>query len=100
MVRYQNQIVRFLDGSEQRYRDAAGPLHEWEIPLAQLDEAEMAAFSAFLDANQGAFASFSFTDPWDSTAYPNCSLAADELGVTAAAEMNGSTRLTVRENRG
>ncbi len=97
-VRYQNQELRFLDGTEQRYRDCGGPLHQWEIRLALLDEAEMAAFAAFLEDNQGAFATFSFTDPWDGTVYPNCSLA-DELVLTASGEMDGSTSIVVVENR-
>jgi hypothetical protein len=98
-VSYQNQALRFLDGTEQRYRDSAGPLHRWEIRLSELDEGEMAALEAFLIANQGSFATFSFTDPWDGTVYPNCSLASDELDLTAAGEMLGSTNLTVVENR-
>jgi len=98
-VRYQNQAVRFLDGTEQRYRDCGGPLHQWEIRLALLDEGEMAALAEFLEDNQGAFATFSFTDPWDGTVYPNCRLASDELVLTAAGEMDASTSFVVMENR-
>jgi hypothetical protein len=99
-LRFQNQALRFLDGTEQRYRDAAGPLHRWQISLSQLDEGEMAALDAFFAANQGAFGSFAFTDPWDGTVYPNCSLASDELDARSVAEMSGATSLTVMENRG
>ncbi len=99
-VRYQNQVLRFVDGTEQRYRDSAGPLHQWEIRLAALDESETAAIAAFLETNEGAFGSFAFTDPWDGTVYPDCSLASDELAVTASGEMTGATRLVVMENRG
>jgi hypothetical protein len=98
-VRYQNQVLRFVDGTEQRYRDCDAPLHQWEIRLAQLDEAEMAALAGFFETAQGAFASFAFTDPWDGTVYPDCSLAADDLALTAAGEMSGSTSLVVMENR-
>ena len=98
-VRYQNQVLRFVDGREQRYRDCASPLHQWEIRLSQLDEAEMAALAAFLETSEGAFASFAFTDPWDGTVYPNCSLASDDLALTAAGEMSGATSLVVMENR-
>lgn len=100
VLRFQNQKLRFLDGTEQRYRDAAGPLHRWQISLTQLDEGELAALEAFFAANQGAFAGFAFTDPWDGTVYPNCSLASDELDLTSLAEMNGTASLTVVENRG
>ena len=95
----QNQALWFVDGTEQRYRDCAGPLHRWEIRLSELDEAETAALETFLAANQGAFATFSFTDPWDGKVYPDCSLASDEMQLTSAGEMLGSTRLTVVENR-
>ena len=99
-VRFQNQTLRFVDGTEQRYRDAGSPLHQWEIQLSQLDEGEMAALEEFFAANQGAFGNFSFTDPWDAQVYPNCSLHADTLALAAVGEMRGSTSLTVVENRG
>jgi hypothetical protein len=99
-VRYQNQALRFLDGTEQRYQDCAGPLHGWEIPLSQLDEGEVAAIEQFFEDNQGAFGNFAFTDPWDGTMYPSCSLEADTLQTTASEEMDGATVLRVVENRG
>ena len=98
--RYQNQALRFLEGVEQRYRDSAGPLHRWEIRLAALDESEMAAIEQFFADNQGRFGSFAFTDPWDGTVHPDCSLASDELDMTWQAEMRSTTSLTVVENRG
>jgi hypothetical protein len=98
--RYQNQVLRFVEGVEQRYRDSAGPLHRWEIRLQALDESEMAALEQFFFDNQGRFGNFAFTDPWDGTQYANCSLATDELDLTAMAEMQGKTALTVIENRG
>ena len=100
VLRFQNQRLRFLDGTEQRYRDSAGPLHRWEIRLNQLDEGEMAAIETFFAMNQGGFASFSFTDPWDGTVYANCRIVTDGLDLTAVAEMSGGTSLTVMENRG
>jgi hypothetical protein len=98
--RFHNRAMRFVDGVEQRYRDSAGPLHRWELRLDALDESEMAALEQFFADNQGCFGSFAFTDPWDGTEYPNCSLASDQLDLTAVAEMQGKTSLTVIENRG
>lgn len=97
-VRREDQALRFLDGSEQRYRGAAGPLHRWEIELEALDETEMAAIEEFFADNQGGFGSFSFTDPWDGHVYANCSLPSDELTLTAVSEMKGKTSLVVVEN--
>jgi Conserved hypothetical protein 2217 (DUF2460) len=99
-ISFQNQVLRFVDGMEQRYRDSAGPLHRWVIALSELDESEMAAVEIFFAANQGRFGNFAFTDPWDGTQYPNCSLQADELAMNLAGEMRGKTSLTVVENRG
>jgi hypothetical protein len=98
-IRFQNQTVRFLDGSEQRYRDAAGPLHQWVIQLNELDESEMTAFEQFFETSQGRLGSFAFTDPWDGTQYADCSVASDELALGSVAEMRGKTSLTVIENR-
>jgi hypothetical protein len=96
---YRNRALRFIDGSEQRYRDRGGPLHRWEIRLEQLDETEMAAIDEFFSANQGRFGSFAFTDPWDGREYPDCSLASDELEMISAGELQCATSLTVVENR-
>jgi phage-related protein len=96
---YRNQALRFVDGTEQRYRDCEAPLLRWEIRLSQLDESEMAALEEFFMANQGAFGSFTFTDPFDGATYPDCSLEADALGSAAVAEMSSATTLTVVENR-
>ena len=95
---FQNQTVRFVDGREQRYRDSAGARLEWDIQLSQLDEGELAAIEEFFLENQGEFGHFSFTDPWDGKVYENCSMAIDGLALVTAAEMRGSTRLTVVRN--
>jgi|HubBroStandDraft_2_1064218.scaffolds.fasta_scaffold1041711_2 hypothetical protein len=99
-LRFQNQIVRFLDGNEQRYRDSAGPLHRWVIRLELLDETEMAAIEGFFFSNQGSFVSFTFIDPWDGTSYSNCSLASDQLQLASLSDMRGRTSVTIIENRG
>ena len=98
-ARYQNQALRFVDGTEQRYRDCCGPLRRWEIRLSQLDESEMAALEEFFTASQGAYGSFPFTDPFDGATYPDCSLEAGALGLRAVEEMSSTTSLTVVENR-
>jgi len=98
-VKFQNQVVRFVDGTEQRYRDCAGPLHQWVIRLSELDDTEMAAVEQFLESNQGSFGSFSFTDPWDNQTYSNCSFVDDAINLTSVEEMRSNTSVTVKENR-
>ncbi|HXM41608.1 MAG TPA: DUF2460 domain-containing protein [Bryobacteraceae bacterium] len=96
---YNTDAIRFLDGTEQRFRDNPSVLHQWTIALDLLDEAELATLDQFFLSNQGRFGSFSFTDPWDGTVYPNCSLAGDSFGFQLRGEMRGKTTLTVSENR-
>ena len=95
---FQNQTVRFVDGSEQRYRDSGGARMQWEIQFSDLDEGELAAIEEFFLASQGAFGSFSFTDPCDGHVYDNCSVSADTLTLLTEGEMRGSTKLTVVRN--
>jgi Fe-S-cluster formation regulator IscX/YfhJ len=99
-VTFENQVVRFVDGSEQRYRDCAGPLHQWVIRLNELDDTEMAALEHFLELNKGRSGTFSFTDPWDNQTYSNCGFADDAMDLTSVEEMRGCISITVRENRG
>src|SRR5437016_13770853 len=96
---FRNQIVRFLDGREQRYRDCAGPLHRWEIPLERLDDGEVAKIADFFASNAGAYGDFAFTDPWDGQLYPHCSIATDQIEVGTKAEMSGFTSVVILENR-
>ena len=99
VLRFVNQTLRFIDGSEQRYRDSAGMLRRWEIRLSKLDESEMAAMEEFFRNMQGRYGSFAFRDPWDGSLYANCSLASDEMELDLLAELRGGTSLTVLENR-
>ena len=61
-------------------------------------EGELAAIEEFFLASQGAFGSFSFTDPWDGQVYDNCSVGADDLALVTEGEMRGSTALTIVRN--
>jgi hypothetical protein len=98
-LEFKTECVRFVDGTEQRYRDSEAALRRWEIDLTHLDEAELSAIEQFFATVQGSFARFEFLDPWDGTSYPNCSLDADSLDLTFTGEMNGATQLVVVEGR-
>jgi hypothetical protein len=98
-LRLQNQAVRFVDGSMQRYRDAAGALRRWTIRLDLLDEGELGAVEEFFLAQQGAYATFTFTDPWDGQDYDHCRLEGDLAALVSAGEMRGGTVLTMIQER-
>lgn len=98
-TQFSTQVLRFVDGSEQRFRDYPSPLHRWVIQLNLLDEVELHELRDFVRTESGAFGSFSFTDPWSGTLYPHCSLDGDEIAEQLQDEQKGKTSLTIRENR-
>jgi hypothetical protein len=99
-VRFSTGVVRFADGSEQRFRNYQTPLRRWLIRLDLLDETELHVLREFFRAQSGAFETFAFTDPWDGARYTSCSLENDELAEVLSGEVRGKTALTVRQNRG
>ena len=71
--------------------DGVGALcSRWVRFLLRFDRQERFRFAAM----QGAYTSFTFTDPWDEQDYADCRLG-DEVDFIAAGEMQGSTILTV-----
>ena len=98
-AQFSSFVVRFLDGSDQRYRQFAAPLQSWVIKLNMLDEAELNALEQFFTAQGGSFGTFSFVDPWTQATFANCSLTQDTLQYAMQAEMQGTASLTVTENR-
>ena len=97
-ARTATQVVRFLDGSEQKYRGLAAPLHAWRVQLDLLDDVEKAELDAFFVTQQGAVQSFAFTDPWDGAVYPNCRLGADEVRSVELKEMQARVAVEILEN--
>jgi hypothetical protein len=91
--------MRFVDGSEQRFREYGGPLRRWVIRLSALDEEEMEAIEAFYLSEQGGYGTFSFVDPWDGEEYANCSLESEDGIFDYIGLHDGRTRLVVRQNR-
>ncbi len=98
-IRFSTQVMRFIDGSEQRYREFSGPLRRWVIQLTALDEEELDAMEAFFLAEQGGYGTFSFVDPWDDFEYTDCSLENPDAFFDYTGFHDARTRLVVRQNR-
>ena len=96
---FSTTVLRFLDGSEQRFAGHGAPLRRWTVRLADLDEAELETLRQFFVTQGGRAGTFSFTDPWDGTVYPNCSFAGDELALKFSEIGRGATEVIVKENR-
>ena len=98
-IRFSTGVLRFVGGAEQRFRDYQAPLRRWTIRLDLLDENELHVLREFFRAEAGAAGTFTCTDPWDSTAYLNCSFENHEMAEELLDEVKGKTALTVQENR-
>lgn len=97
--RFSTLVIRFLDGTEQRFPEWGAPLRRWMIRLDLLDESELFNLEQFFEDQSGRAGIFSFTDPWDGTVYPSCSLDRDELALEYQDEGKGMTSVIVKENR-
>lgn len=97
---YSTQVLRFMDGSEQRFRDYSAPLHRWVLRLHQLDEQELARIDEFFRSQQGQAGTFSFTDPWTGQQFSACSLEEGVLVSDLTEPGRGSATVVIREERG
>jgi hypothetical protein len=95
---FSTQVVRFIDGSEQRFRDYPQYLQRWVVTLDLLTESELNSLREFFRVQDGAAGQFSFTDPWDGSVYPTCSLETDQMTEILVGDGRGKTALVIREN--
>lgn len=96
---FSTQVIRFVDGSEQRFRDYPSPLHRWIVRLDRLDESELNRLREFVRIQDGAAQPFAFTDPQDGMLYPSCRLDGDEFTDELLNAGRIRTALTIVENR-
>jgi hypothetical protein len=94
---YRTRVIRYVDGTEQRYADCGASLRRWTIPLAQLTPAEVSAVVAFFREQRGQEGTFSFTDPWTGVVHEECCFDAGTIRVLTNDEWNASTTITIRE---
>lgn len=99
VIQFATDVIQFLDGTEQRSPNYVQPFQSWIVKLSSLDETELQNIRAFIQEMNGAVGLFSFTDPWDSTVYPNCSLQGDMYTDSLIGPTQSVTNLIIRENR-
>ena len=96
---FSTQVLRFLDGSEQRFAGFGAPLKRWRIRLELLDEAELASIEEFFAEQNGRAGTFAFTDPWDGTVHASCSFEDDRMTASYRGPGDGAASVGVKENR-
>jgi len=94
-VRFSTQAVRFMDGSQQKFRLYGVGLRKWTLRLDLLDEDELNAVIAFV-GQQGS-APFAFTDPVTGSAASTCVLSGQRSDVTMTRELDGQTTVVIEE---
>jgi hypothetical protein len=94
-VRFATQAVRFMDGSQQRFRLYGTGLRRWTLKLDLLDEQELGAVISFIE-QQGS-AVFAFTDPLTGQIASTCVISGQKFDATMKNEMNGQTTVTIEE---
>jgi hypothetical protein len=94
-VRFSTQAVRFMDGSQQRFRLYGAGLRRWTLKLDLLDEQELAAVIAFVEQQGSAI--FAFTDPLTNVNVATCVIAGEQFDVTMNREMSGQTTVVIEE---
>jgi hypothetical protein len=78
---YKTDILRFMDGTEQRFPQWGQVRRSWTIRLELLDEVEVHGIRKFFEAQSGSFESFTFVDPWTGNEFDGCVFEGDALEV-------------------
>ena len=95
---YSTKVKRFVDGKEQRFRNAGKPVRKWVVKLRHVSEEELGKLASLFLTVQGEFGSFSFVDPWDGTEYPDCSFEQELFEIVALADGRYESHLIIRAN--
>ncbi len=95
-----SEVIRFLDGTDQRYRMQGQMLRRWQIRLDLLNEDEMQALEVFFQGQLGSYSTFLFPDPLSGTTVPNCRFAADSFLGEYEELDNSATSFWVIETNG
>lgn len=94
------RIVRFIDGSDQRFIALGKTLRSWQVNLTLLNEQELADIEAFFEEQGGEYSMFDFPDPVSGVIVPNCRFSAPTLVTAYQATDVGAASFWVIETNG
>ena len=94
------QVIRFLDGSDQRYLIQGRSFRSWEIRVDLLNGSEMQQIESFFTSMQGDYSKFLFPDPFTGQMVPNCRIGAPGVILEYVGEDVGAASLWVIETDG
>lgn len=94
------QVIRFIDGTDQRYLARGKTLRSWHVQLAFITEDEIHQLEDFFESLGGQYSLFSFPDPYSGQIVPNCVLGESALTTDYLAVNLSSSSLWVVETNG
>ncbi len=94
------QVIRFLDGTDQRCLTQGRQFRRWQIRLDLLNGTELQQIESFFTAQAGDYSAFIFPDPFSGMSVPNCRLGAPSLVTEYVGVDTGSTSFWVIETNG
>lgn len=68
-INYKTQVTQFESGTEQRRKKWANPKRQWTLHYKNRTSTEMSNVRTFFAGKYGAYSSFTWTSPLDSTEY-------------------------------
>jgi hypothetical protein len=93
-------IIRFVDGSDQRFLRTSRKLRRWRVDLSLLTDLEVSALQAFFTTQKGMFSPFTFTDPATKAQVSSCRLANSEMIAEYVSGNANSTSFWIMETNG
>jgi hypothetical protein len=73
------EIIRFIDGADQRFVARGQTLRSWHVQLSFLNEDEVHQIEEFFESLEGQYSLFSFFDPYSGLSVPNCVMGQSSL---------------------
>ncbi|MDQ2843307.1 MAG: hypothetical protein M3Y72_20170 [Acidobacteriota bacterium] len=95
-----SQVIRFLDGTDQRYPTQGRMLRQWHIKLDLLNEQETQSLESFFAGQLGDYSTFIFTDPYSGAGVLNCRFATAAFSTIYEAVDMSATSFWVIETNG
>ncbi len=94
------EIIRFIDGTDQRFMGRGKTLRAWHVQLQYLNDAEAYLVEQFFEALGGQYSMFAFPDPYSGTTVPNCVMGETTLITDYLATDLSSASFWVMETNG
>lgn len=90
-------VMKFIDGSEQRFASSGKGLQAWQVSYELLNEQEFASIISFIQSTQAGTQAFAFRDPRTGITHNCCRLDLHQFKALYR-EGRSSLRLLIRED--